>query len=144
MTLAGGHEPPPDDALVPARILNEHVYCPRLAWLEWEAKAFVDNLETVEGRDVHRRVDEERGGTPEPPSGDPPEGDAADDSEHVDDANAHRPRSVTALPISSSRLGVTAKLDRVDFRDGQAIRSRRSAAAPAEEDLSSGSPSAPS
>jgi hypothetical protein len=24
--------PPP---LVPARILNEHVYCPRLAYLEW-------------------------------------------------------------------------------------------------------------
>ena len=50
MTLERRHRPPADDVLVPARILNEHVYCPRLAWLEWEAGAFVDNLETVEGR----------------------------------------------------------------------------------------------
>jgi hypothetical protein len=39
----------PEGTLVPARIVNEHVYCPRLAWLEWEAKAFTDNLDTVEG-----------------------------------------------------------------------------------------------
>lgn len=130
MTLESRRQPPADDALVPARILNEHVYCPRLAWLEWEARAFVDNLETVEGRDLHRRVDQERGGTPEPPSVD----DSADDFSQGSDGSAtesdhapspdpgdDRPRTVTALSISSPRLGVTAKLDRVDFRDGQAI-----------------------
>jgi hypothetical protein len=38
----------PETALVPARIINEHVYCPRLAWLEWEARAFTDNVDTAE------------------------------------------------------------------------------------------------
>lgn len=88
--------------LVPARIVNEHVYCPRLAWLEWEARAFVDNLETAEGTDAHRRVDLVRGqlGDPDAP------GDA---------------RAITALALGSERLGVTAKLDRVELRDGVAI-----------------------
>jgi hypothetical protein len=44
------------DPLVPATIVNEHVYCPRLAWLEWEARAFTDNVDTAEGKDAHRRI----------------------------------------------------------------------------------------
>jgi CRISPR-associated protein Cas1 len=84
-----------NDVLVPARVINEHVYCPRLAWLEWEARAFTDNVDTAEGSDAHRRTDLERG----------------DDQGDV----------LTALPLSSERLGVTAKLDRVELRDGLAV-----------------------
>jgi hypothetical protein len=47
-------ETPP---LIPARMLNEHVYCRRLAYLEWVDARFTDNQETVEGRFAHRRVD---------------------------------------------------------------------------------------
>lgn len=47
--------------LVPARMLNEFVYCPRLAWLEWVAGEWADNADTVEGRHAHRSVDKERG-----------------------------------------------------------------------------------
>jgi len=83
------------DTLVPARVLNEHVYCPRLAWLEWEARAFTDNADTAEGTDAHRRTDLERG----------------DDDDAV----------LTALSLSSERLGVSAKLDRVELRDGVAV-----------------------
>ena len=43
--------------LVPARMLNEFAYCPRLAYLEWVQGEFSDNLETLEGRFGHRRVD---------------------------------------------------------------------------------------
>ena len=43
--------------LVPARMLNEFAYCPRLAYLEWVQGEFADNLETLEGRFGHRRVD---------------------------------------------------------------------------------------
>lgn len=101
-------EPGPDaGVLVPARILNEHVYCPRLAWLEWEARAFTDNLETVEGRDAHRRVDEERGSPPEPPGDGDPAGATGGDV------------VATAVTLSSDRLGVVAKLDRVERRDGR-------------------------
>ena len=44
--------------LVPARMLNEFAYCPRLAYLEWVQGEFADNLETLEGRFGHRRVDQ--------------------------------------------------------------------------------------
>jgi CRISPR-associated protein Cas1 len=43
--------------LIPARMLNEFCYCPRPAYLEWVQGEFADNLETLEGRFGHRRVD---------------------------------------------------------------------------------------
>ena len=43
--------------LIPARMLNEFSYCPRLAYLEWVQGEFADNLDTLEGRFGHRRVD---------------------------------------------------------------------------------------
>jgi len=53
-------------ALVPARMLNEHAYCPRLAYLEWVQGDFTDNADTVEGRFHHRKVDAETGALPGP------------------------------------------------------------------------------
>lgn len=44
--------------LIPVRMLNEFAYCPRLAYLEWAQGEFVHNLETLEGRFGHRRVDQ--------------------------------------------------------------------------------------
>jgi CRISPR-associated protein Cas1 len=44
--------------LIPARMLNEFAYCPRLAYLEWIQGEFTDNLETLEGTFGHRRVDQ--------------------------------------------------------------------------------------
>lgn len=95
---------PPD--LLPARILNEHVYCPRLAYLEWVDAGFTDNAETVEGTLVHRRVDEERG---RPPA--PLEIEAGEDD----------PAPVTSLTLSSPRLGLIAKVDLVEFSAGKAV-----------------------
>lgn len=46
-----------DRDLIPARMLNEWVYCPRLAYLEWVQGEFEDSVDTVEGRHQHRRVD---------------------------------------------------------------------------------------
>ena len=53
-----------DDAmpvLVPARMLNEYTYCPRLMYLEWVQGDFVDSADTVDGRHQHRRVDRASG-----------------------------------------------------------------------------------
>ncbi len=47
----------PNLDLIPARILNEWVYCPRLAYLEWVQGEWEDSADTVEGRHQHRRVD---------------------------------------------------------------------------------------
>jgi CRISPR-associated protein Cas1 len=52
--------------LIPARILNEHVYCPRLAYIEWVGREFADNADTAEGTFLHRRTDRARGRPPEP------------------------------------------------------------------------------
>lgn len=53
---------PPD--LVPARMVNEYVYCPRLAYIEWVQADFAENYDVAEGRFRHRRVDEEKGALP--------------------------------------------------------------------------------
>lgn len=49
---------------IPCRILNEYVYCPRLAYIEWVQSDFADNFHTVEGRNKHRVVDKETGKLP--------------------------------------------------------------------------------
>jgi len=46
-----------DIPLVPARMLNEFVYCPRLAVLEWVEGEWAESSDTVEGAIRHGRVD---------------------------------------------------------------------------------------
>lgn len=85
----------PDLPLIPVRILNEHVYCPRLAYLMWVQGEFAHNEFTVDGAIRHRRVDAGGGVLPEAP-------------EEKTEIHA---RSVS---LSSERLGITAKLDLVE------------------------------
>jgi len=93
---AGGQVP-----LLPARMVNEFVYCPRLAYLEWVQGEWAESADTVEGRILHRRADQ--------PSGAMPEADALDEAERI------HARSVT---LSSETLGVIAKLDLVEGEGG--------------------------
>lgn len=90
-------------ALVPARMLNEHVYCPRLAYLEWVDQRFVESGDTARGSFDHRRVDAPRGSPPLP--------DAVADE---------RPPS-TAVEIGSERLGIVARIDLLESRDGGVV-----------------------
>ncbi|MGH9759327.1 MAG: CRISPR-associated protein Cas4, partial [Blastocatellia bacterium] len=53
---------------IPARMINEFAYCPRLFYLEYVQNEFVHSADTLDGRFVHRRVDKEAG--PVPTSGD--------------------------------------------------------------------------
>lgn len=86
------------DDLIPARMLNEIVYCPRLYWLEHVAGEWEDSGDTLSGRRVHRRVDTE--GPALPPPDELPSGFEA--------------RSVA---VQSQDDGITAKLDLVQARD---------------------------
>ncbi len=98
--------PPPADAntpLVPARMVNEWVYCPRLAYLEWVEGEWAESGDTAEGRRAHGRVDEGGGHLPAP------------DELGEDMARA---RSVT---LASERLGVIAKMDVVEADEGIAM-----------------------
>lgn len=86
--------------LIPARMVNEWVYCPRLAYLEWVDGEWADSADTAEGKRAHARVDKGGGKLLEP--------------DGLDEAKA-RARSVT---LSSERLGVIAKIDVVEVNDG--------------------------
>ncbi len=84
-------------AFVPARMLNEFTYCPRLFFLEWVQARFVDNDDTVRGRYHHRAAEEERGRAPLP-----------------EDGELSEARSVL---LSSEKLGLIA---RIDILEGEA------------------------
>ena len=43
---------------LPARMLNEFAYCPRLAYLEWVQGEWAESADTVDGKVQHRRVDQ--------------------------------------------------------------------------------------
>jgi len=49
---------------LPARMLNEFVYCPRLFFYEWVEGVFVHNRETVEGEIRHQKIDQGKGELP--------------------------------------------------------------------------------
>ncbi len=87
----------PERDLIPARMVNEFVYCPRLAYLEWVQGEWRDNPDTEAGRHAHRRVDRKDKGLPEPDALE------ADTRIHV--------RSVT---LGDPELGLIAKLDLVE------------------------------
>ena len=85
-------------------MLNEFVYCPRLAYLEWVQKEWAESADTVEGSHVHRRADRASGELPSP-------------EEVIDGAV----RQVSALSLSSDSIGVTAKLDVLETSDGGVV-----------------------
>jgi CRISPR-associated protein Cas1 len=103
--------------LIPARMLNEFAYCPRLAYLEWVQGEFADNLETLEGRFGHRRVDQ-------PSREEVPE--AADAQDEADDTPASGEGEVEtihsrSLMLSAPGEGLIAKIDLLDLSAGTAI-----------------------
>lgn len=99
---------PPGTPLLPARMVNEYVYCPRLAYLEWVQGEWADSADTVEGRHVHRRVDKRRGSPP-------------DAAAKPDDDEPTEKLSVHSLELSSDALGLIAKLDLAEFEGRRVV-----------------------
>ena len=93
--------------LVPARMLNEYAYCPRLAYLEWVQGEFADSVDTVEGRFQHRRVDRPSGTLPLRPGSDVVDS-AEEDGEPPETIHA---RSVL---VSDGALGAIARIDLIE------------------------------
>jgi CRISP-associated protein Cas1 len=85
---------------LPARMVNEFVYCPRLFYYEWVEGIFAESADILEGAAQHKRVDKEGQGLPPP-----------------DQAEDIRTRSVT---LSSERYRVIAKLDVLEIDNGVA------------------------
>lgn len=97
---------PPD--LLPARMLNEFVYCPRLFFYEWVEGVFESSADTLDGKAKHTRVDSGPSAMPT--------------AEELDGESIHS-RSVT---LTSERVGLTAKLDLIendsDAADANSVR----------------------
>ena len=51
---------------LPARAINEFVYCPRLFFYEQVEGVFVESADTIEGSAQHSRVDQEGQSAPAP------------------------------------------------------------------------------
>jgi CRISPR-associated protein Cas1 len=103
--------------LVPARMINEALYCERLLYLEWAQGEFADNAFTVEGRATHKRADQPGGTLPAPPTEatDDVAGKSIDGEARADEeARLDRPYQARTLWLSSERLGITAKIDVVE------------------------------
>ena len=94
---------PEEETLIPVRMVNEWIYCPRLAYLEWVEGEWADTGDTTQGRRVHRRVDKERGALPAPEETDP---------------ELARASSVT---LSSETLGIIAKMDVVEAHGDRVV-----------------------
>lgn len=104
-----------DQPPIPARMINEFQYCPRLAWLEWVEGEWADNADTVDGKRVHARVDKRTGRARAGSGGDADAMPAAEDLEADDRLHA---RSVM---LASRALGVVAKLDLIEAEDGWVV-----------------------
>lgn len=98
---------PDAPALVPARMLNELMYCERLVYLEWAQGEFQENVFTTDGRVVHRRVDARRGTLPEPDVDEEPD--------------ASPPWQARSVELGSERLGIIARIDLVEGEGGFTI-----------------------
>ena len=49
---------------IPARMMNEFVYCQRLFYYEFVEGVFVENVDTLRGAAIHQRVDSGNGALP--------------------------------------------------------------------------------
>ena len=87
---------------IPARMLNEFAYCPRLFYLEHVQREWAHSADTLDGRLTHRRVDREEGRAP-----------AAEDA--GEQVKLHS-RSVL---IGSEALGATARIDLIEMEEGR-------------------------
>lgn len=91
-----------DEPLVPARMVNEWVYCPRLAFLEWGHGEWAGSADTAAGNRAHRTA------TDGPAPALPAPGDLTDDQR----------LKTRRLSLSSERLGLLAEIDVLEAEDG--------------------------
>jgi CRISPR-associated protein Cas1 len=129
-----------------ARMLNEFVYCPRLFYYEQVEGVFVSNADTERGSAIHEKVDRGKGALPKakrrsgvpPDTGDagivPANGGAAEITDHafagaatsdLADLKTHAPEETAtkeetihsrSAMLSSTRLGVVAKMDLIEVK----------------------------
>jgi CRISPR-associated protein Cas1 len=103
---------PPE--LVPARMVNEVLYCERLLFLEWAQREWADNFYTVDGKHTHRRADVAGGELPPvPPVPVPPEALRNMASPHAaggDDAESAAPNADATPEADGGQTGAKPRV----------------------------------
>lgn len=89
---------------IPARMVNEFAYCPRLFYLEYVQQEWAHSADTLDGRFVHRRVDQEQGSLPT--------------AEELSNQVKLHSRSVM---VGSDRLGAVARCDLIETHEGRVV-----------------------
>ena len=115
--------------IIPARMLNEFVYCQRLFYYEFVEGVFVESADTLRGGAIHQRVDSGSGALPkatkaesrkqkaEMPGPGEPKGEEAT-AKNAENAGKPEPETIhsRSVQMGSERLGVVAKMDLVEVR----------------------------
>jgi len=113
---------------IPARMLNEFVYCERLFYYEFVEGVFVESADTLRGGALHARVDSGSGALPKAAKGSAADSAAGPgDSPDASSAAANRKSEIEnevihsrSVQMGSERLGVVAKMDLVEARAARA------------------------
>ncbi len=87
---------------LPARMLNEYVYCPRLFYLEMSDNEFEDSDNTIDGRFKHERVDNKK----------------------LSKLNNHQIDEgikATAITLSGDKCGIIAKMDLLEIGKNEVV-----------------------
>ncbi len=112
---------------LPARQLNEYIYCPRLFYYEHVEGIFLDNADTERGSAIHQKIDRGRGALPKAKNPDAPPNPTPSATTEPTSENTPTPPESAAPPeieiihsrsamMSSERLGVVAKMDLIEVQ----------------------------
>ncbi len=118
------HETEPQQ--IPARMLNEFVYCQRLFYYEFVEGVLVESADTLRGGAIHKRVDSGSGALPkakrksgtDKPSAEKETSAATESASQEAETKKHEPETIhsRSVQMGSERLGVVAKMDLVEVR----------------------------
>jgi CRISP-associated protein Cas1 len=118
-------------ATIPARMMNEFVYCPRLFYYEFVEGVFVESADTLRGGAIHQRVDSGTGALPAATKKRKPEEKAASAKPGKAESTSPQPSPQSgerdgdgeletihsrSVQMGSERLGIVAKMDLVESR----------------------------
>ncbi|MCI0537745.1 MAG: CRISPR-associated endonuclease Cas1 [Verrucomicrobiales bacterium] len=110
---------------IPARMLNEFVYCQRLFYYEFVEGVFVESADTLRGGAIHERVDSGTGAMPAAKRKAEASKPKKEEATPVADSDAKEPEAQSTEPetihsrsvqMGSERLGVVAKMDLVEAK----------------------------
>src|ERR1700722_13044860 len=108
---------------IPARMLNEFVYCQRLFYYEFVEGVFVESVDRLRGEGIHKRVDSGNGALPaakkksKKATQDEPAATVEAPTKEAEAQNAE-PETIhsRSVQMGSERLGVVAKMDLVESK----------------------------